>query len=568
MKDQLKAYIEKVFSGAPKTQKNEELKEEILCNLYEKYDTAISEGMNEEEAYRSTVSSVGDLSGLFDKGSDKTADPKASTPLVHLYSEDERRKKKLIYDIGLPCSIMLYIFSIFPVILWESSVWAVVAMFSIIALATGNIIYIMNDTKPIMVSAEFNEEKRTDIKKKRTVSSVILAISIMLYITCVCPVILLTEYEKLGIMLMFTMIAIATAAIIIRANTLTLLHITGRSVDIAPKEVEKALPEKKTVSQIVFSVLSGIYWAIVCIVYFVVSFTTFKWEITWLIFVCGALAYAIVHGVFSLVIGKHRVGSIIKIVICSILLFALLSPTLISFNDKTSISFGGTAFSYDDSEYTAGGFSLPENSVVKELSIDWIAGNVTVEYWDENYISVSETSNLPRTDSLYYRYTGASLDIKFQGSRFRIPNDVAGKDLTVKLPKNTRLDELYVTNISGNTVINSGIYNEVDFDTVSGDVTWSGETKIIDVDTVSGKIDLTFEKDPYSISIDGVSGSAYLTMPKETQGFYVEFDSLSGIVIWDTSVISSDLVGHHYKNGSTDIEFDSVSGNLNIAIAQ
>ena len=48
MKEQLKKDLERAFEGAPKTQKNQELKQEILANLYDKYDSCIQSGMSAE----------------------------------------------------------------------------------------------------------------------------------------------------------------------------------------------------------------------------------------------------------------------------------------------------------------------------------------------------------------------------------------------------------------------------------------------------------------------------------------------------------------------------------------
>lgn len=64
MKNKITAYVETAFRDAPKNERSENVKKEILQNLLDKYDDLIAEGRGEEEAYAVTVSGAGDLSGI------------------------------------------------------------------------------------------------------------------------------------------------------------------------------------------------------------------------------------------------------------------------------------------------------------------------------------------------------------------------------------------------------------------------------------------------------------------------------------------------------------------------
>ncbi|WP_018924314.1 permease prefix domain 1-containing protein [Salsuginibacillus kocurii] len=57
-------YIEKLFADVGKSQQLIELKEELTTNMKEKVRDYTSRGMNEEEAFKEAVVSMGDLSGL------------------------------------------------------------------------------------------------------------------------------------------------------------------------------------------------------------------------------------------------------------------------------------------------------------------------------------------------------------------------------------------------------------------------------------------------------------------------------------------------------------------------
>ena len=67
MRDRLRGYVESLFIDAPRTKKTVELKEEILQNLYDKYDDLLREGKTEEAAYNIAVAGVGDIIPLLEE---------------------------------------------------------------------------------------------------------------------------------------------------------------------------------------------------------------------------------------------------------------------------------------------------------------------------------------------------------------------------------------------------------------------------------------------------------------------------------------------------------------------
>ncbi|NLM10042.1 MAG: hypothetical protein GX213_04545 [Clostridiaceae bacterium] len=60
------AYIDNLFSGVGPTQQLYDLKEELATNIKEKIADYIARGMDEEQAYKEAIISMGDLSGLVD----------------------------------------------------------------------------------------------------------------------------------------------------------------------------------------------------------------------------------------------------------------------------------------------------------------------------------------------------------------------------------------------------------------------------------------------------------------------------------------------------------------------
>ncbi|MCL2488217.1 MAG: DUF4097 family beta strand repeat-containing protein [Oscillospiraceae bacterium] len=134
MEKRLNEYIQNLFAGAPKTQAMAELQVEMEQNLLEKYRDLLESGMSEEEAYGAAVGSIGDISGLIGE---------VMPEKIPSAFEAERRQK-VRSGILVAAAVMLYILSVVPVIIlsmFELEIFGVVAMFAMIALATGLLIF-------------------------------------------------------------------------------------------------------------------------------------------------------------------------------------------------------------------------------------------------------------------------------------------------------------------------------------------------------------------------------------------------------------------------------------------
>ena len=61
MNSKIKNYVEVLFSDIPRSKKANELKEELLSNMSERFDDCIQEGKTENQAYSLVISSLGDI---------------------------------------------------------------------------------------------------------------------------------------------------------------------------------------------------------------------------------------------------------------------------------------------------------------------------------------------------------------------------------------------------------------------------------------------------------------------------------------------------------------------------
>jgi len=197
MKEQLIQYVELLFAGAGDC---EDIKQEILQNTLDRYDDLIAEGKVPEAAYRLAITGIGDINEILG----------AKSPTI-----------------------------------------------------------------PSMIAMkEFPDE---DARKRKWIR----AVAVALYILCPTPLILLSEVglEIVGLCILLTFVAIATV----------LLIITNKKTPEEAEEERREKEEEARKSPLAKSV-SGLVWAISLAAYFIISFATLAWHITWVIFpIAGAV---------------------------------------------------------------------------------------------------------------------------------------------------------------------------------------------------------------------------------------------------------------------------------------
>jgi hypothetical protein len=134
-----------------------------------------------------------------------------------------------------------------------------------------------------------------ELLKSKKQSALLISIAVMLYILSVVPVILLGD-GVIGVVIMFVMIAIATGLIIYN-------HISKPKYlkkDNTVVEEFKEWKANKVENNSTYKAISGAMWSVVTALYFIISFITFAWHITWIIFLIGAAMQSIIKAVFEL----------------------------------------------------------------------------------------------------------------------------------------------------------------------------------------------------------------------------------------------------------------------------
>lgn len=146
------------------------------------------------------------------------------------------------------------------------------------------------------VEKKLEEEKNLTKKDVRKKSAEIVSSSVFIYILATALFILALELIDIN--------EIIIVALYLCVCGWTTARIVKHYMSI-PK-FEKSKEEK--IEKEIISSINGIIWCILLSIYFILSFLTMAWHITWVIFIIGALLTEVVRLVFTLRAEKMEVG--------------------------------------------------------------------------------------------------------------------------------------------------------------------------------------------------------------------------------------------------------------------
>lgn len=280
------------------------------------------------------------------------------------------------------------------------------------------------------------------------------------------------------------------------------------------------------------------------------------------------------------------IAAVIIAVICGLTIVSVVALTCVfSFLGKGMDWIGdfvpeiaNSVVSYDDygneNLYSIGSAQIPADGIT-EISVDWISSDINIKYYDGDTISIEEPQQKSESHSLRYRVDGNELKIKYCKSGLRDADwKGADKKLTLLLPADLQLINLDVDSVSSNLVVNGINANELNAETVSGNITADGNFTKIDINSVSGNFDISTAVSPVEVESESVSGNFTITMPSDISGFTLRTSTVSGSFKRnDFSPVTSvtDNKGKNgtftYGNGSTEIDLNSVSGDFEVKSA-
>lgn len=181
MCNKINGYVDGLFEYEPKSKENYYLKQELVLNATNKYNSLLELGMGEEEAYEKSIVSIGPVDELIKNNRD------------YLREEEEYRKKS---GIRVSIAVMLYIICPIPIILlsdrgYKLVLIGVVLLLSIVALSTGILIYNGYD-KPVIKNIDYElydefltwkENNKKEIKLVDKIGNVAWLLIVAIYFT-------------------------------------------------------------------------------------------------------------------------------------------------------------------------------------------------------------------------------------------------------------------------------------------------------------------------------------------------------------------------------------------------
>lgn len=245
-------------------------------------------------------------------------------------------------------------------------------------------------------------------------------------------------------------------------------------------------------------------------------------------------------------------------------------------------------YKYDNAnKYTAGETELSDN--ITKIEIEWINGNVSIDYHNKSTVSFSEESKkeLSENETLHYYLEGTTLHIKFAKSG-KLSSFNFDKELAVLLPEaislseveietvsanveiaqsylNNTITELNIETVSGNVDarLNKGA-NSINIESVSGDVNILANVKKAEIETVSGYIDLIGLSKIDECALSSVSGKVNLGLIS-TSTFTLETKTISGNFEceFETKAQGDKLI---CGDGKGDYDIETTSGNIKIYV--
>jgi len=163
----------------------------------------------------------------------------------------------------------------------------------------------IGDISPLLAELEKEminkEEINYEIEASQQKSAMLTSIAVMMYILCFLPLIIMSmtgfRYSsEIGVPVMFLMIAGATGLLIYNSMT------KKKSVSAPDTMVEEFREwqsddkDRKALRKAISSAL----WSITVALYLIISFLTFAWYITWIIFIIAAAMESLLNLMFTL----------------------------------------------------------------------------------------------------------------------------------------------------------------------------------------------------------------------------------------------------------------------------
>lgn len=285
----------------------------------------------------------------------------------------------------------------------------------------------------------------------------------------------------------------------------------------------------------------------------------------------------------SHIIMRIILWSITTLILIAILIYGIMGHSSSFFGG--SFSLGNSFYRYKNADqYSAGPAELTDTDI-QSIEINWLSGSVTISAYDGDTLQILEDDDYPEDQKVRYLVQNQKLIIQYckASSGWQFFRKMPDKQLTLLIPSSmaSKLHSLNIEAVSADCEITGIAAEACDFETVSGNInTTQLQAGVLDAETVSGRMDLSgqytalnlesvsgrlnviSDTAPIEIDAETVSGDIDITIPDE-RGFTASFDTVSGSKNCGFAAASrkEDLI---YGDGSAEYDFETVSGDISL----
>lgn len=320
----IRNYLDAMFANMPNTPEVKKAKAELLTMMEDKYNELIAEGETENSAVGTVISEFGNLDELADdlgltKEVEETKERVSEKPRRFVSMDeaknylDEERKNGLLIGIG----VMLCIMCVVPVAVVDTIPGillgrileniGIVSMFLMIAVAVALFVYrgIKSDDwkflkkEPCqvdMATAQMVKDRKNSFKSTH---ALLMTIGVVLCVLCWLPAAILEN--DLAAELLFVFIGIGVFLFVYSSTVMgsfnTILKLNDeKTISGSYGKEDDIVYINKTAT-----IIMEVYWTTVTCIYLMISFITFDWGRTWIIWIIGA----IVHHILKIALAKE-----------------------------------------------------------------------------------------------------------------------------------------------------------------------------------------------------------------------------------------------------------------------
>ncbi len=328
----IKNYLENMFMSLPDTPEVYRAKDELLQMMEDKYTELKSEGKSENEAVGIVISEFGNLDEIASDLGIENIVCSQPQPEKKLFTLDEVKryiKDKKKHSTLIAAGVALCILSVcFPIFfdglagtassladLYEAV--GACLMFILIAVAVALFVYSAIsvsswkylNSEPHVTDRATTEYINEQMNLYRHIYAIMLVVGIALCIISVTPAILIdamhnadTDFaDNLSGGLLFVLVAAGVFLIVnasltfgIYKHLLSLNDTSTVSGNYVSGQKERVVYDNENVA-----IVMSVFWQTVTCLYLCVSFLTFQWSITWIIWPVAALVNSMVKNIYG-----------------------------------------------------------------------------------------------------------------------------------------------------------------------------------------------------------------------------------------------------------------------------